>query len=70
MMKNIIMLNLGPARQNSFPSVTTLGHMTIYGYQPKASIEHRARRFGRLAVSRLRILCPATFGPSHVLEED
>jgi hypothetical protein len=39
--------------------------MTIYGYQPKASIEHRARRFGRLAVCRFRILRPATFGPSH-----
>jgi len=34
-------LEKGWPGQNSSPSVTTLAHMTIYGYQPKNSIEHR-----------------------------
>jgi hypothetical protein len=38
------------------PPVTTLGHLTIFRYRPRASLSEVRPVLGRLAVSRLRLL--------------
>lgn len=41
--------NSSPFLSRTGRAVTTLGHMTIYRYQPEAFHRTSARRFGRLA---------------------